>query len=114
MDAPLNAVHRLLLLHLHCVTQTQRPEKQILVLLQTHRSKGFISQQHTMLCQFTHFPLRFLDYVLFRHGYRIFFAVFFRKTCNEAGNISCTFAAQADNTTTFFLLNLTLSMMTQQ
>lgn len=34
VDAPLDAVHGLFLLHLHRVTQTQRPEKEILVLLQ--------------------------------------------------------------------------------
>lgn len=34
MDAPLDAVHRVLLLHLHRVTQAQRPEEQVLMLLQ--------------------------------------------------------------------------------
>lgn len=34
MDAPLDAVHRVLLLHLHCVTQAEGPEEQVLVLLQ--------------------------------------------------------------------------------
>lgn len=35
VDAPLYAIDRLLLLHLHRVTQAQRPEKQILVFLPT-------------------------------------------------------------------------------
>lgn len=34
MDAPLDAVHRVLLLHLHSVTQAEGPEEQILMLLQ--------------------------------------------------------------------------------
>lgn len=38
MDAPLDAVHRVLLLHLHRVTQAQRPEEQVLVLLQVQSS----------------------------------------------------------------------------
>lgn len=36
MDALLDAVHRFFLLHLNRVTQTQCPEKQVLVLLQPH------------------------------------------------------------------------------
>lgn len=38
MDAPLDAVHRVLLLHLHRVTQAQRPEEQVLMLLQVQSS----------------------------------------------------------------------------
>lgn len=36
MDSSLNAVHRLLFLHLDCVTQAQRTEKQLLSLLMKH------------------------------------------------------------------------------
>lgn len=41
MDAPLDAVHRVLLLHLHRVTQAERPEEQILVLLQMQSTCSF-------------------------------------------------------------------------
>lgn len=34
MDAPLDFIHSLLLLHLHRVTQAEGPEEQILMLLQ--------------------------------------------------------------------------------
>lgn len=40
MDAPLDAVHCVLLLHLHRVTQAERPEEQVLMLLQV-QSTGF-------------------------------------------------------------------------
>lgn len=40
MDAPLDAVHRVLLLHLHRVTQAEGPEKQILMLLQMGNTRG--------------------------------------------------------------------------
>lgn len=41
MDAPLDAIHRVLLLHLHRVTQAERPEEQILMLLQTQSTCSF-------------------------------------------------------------------------
>lgn len=41
MDAPLDAVHRVLLLHLHRVTQAEGPEEQILVLLQMRSTCSF-------------------------------------------------------------------------
>lgn len=45
VDAPLDAVHRVLLLHLHRVTQTQRPEEQVLVLLHMQKNKN---KTHTL------------------------------------------------------------------
>lgn len=41
MDAPLDAVHRVLLLHLHRVTQAERPEEQILMFLQVQSTGSF-------------------------------------------------------------------------
>lgn len=48
MDAPLDAIHRLLLLHLHRVAQTQRPKKQILVFLQ-RQTKGTATYRNHFL-----------------------------------------------------------------
>lgn len=46
VDASLDAVHRLLLLHLHRVAEAQRPEEQVLVLLEAER--GHTQHAHNM------------------------------------------------------------------
>jgi len=47
VQPPLQAVHRLLLLHLHRVAQTQRPEEQLLALLgrETERERERVTDQ---------------------------------------------------------------------
>lgn len=48
VDAVLDAVHRLLLLHLHRVTQAQGPKEQLLVLLEEEWGGGGLEGQHNV------------------------------------------------------------------
>ncbi len=51
VDAMFDPVHRLLLLHLHRVAQTQRPEKQLLVLLQPTTNTGLYTEPSGRWCR---------------------------------------------------------------